>query len=157
MDKIRVGLVVALLVLSVVGVVYGFFLGRVTNRPTMPMAWVEDVSYRIPMLTIEGYTDKELVLHTDGLGLRIAMEDQILSAPPETSFRVALDERLRAALPETDSGSLVEANKPCSFVAGTSGKYVYPAEDSRAKRLKTRRCFSTQEEAVAAGLSVPEK
>lgn len=121
------------------------------------MAWVEDVGYRIPVITIEGYTDKELVLHTDSLGVRIAMEDQILSAPPETSFRVALDDRLRAALPEASTGTLVEANKPCSFVAGTSGKYVYPAEDSRAKRLKTRRCFASQAEAVAAGLSVPEK
>lgn len=156
-DKIRVFLALAVVVGSGGGLVYGFFLARATVRPPTPMAWVEDVGYTIPVMSIEGYTDKELVLRTDTLGMRIKQGDEILSAPPDTSFRVILDDRLKAALPEAGSGNLLQANQACNFVAGTTGKYAYPAEDSRAKRLKTRRCFATEKEALAAGLQVPEK
>lgn len=140
------------------GVVYGFLLARATVKPSEPMAWTDDISYVIPSLRVEGYSDSELVLHTDKIGLRIAMDDQVLSAPPDTSFRLPLAADLKIATAATGSGTATAASpQTCAFVAGTTGKYVYPADDSRGKRLKNPRCFSTQQEGIAAGLLVPEK
>lgn len=168
-DRIRLLLLLIALLGSSSGVIYGFLLAKASSVPEVPMSWVEDISYTIPTLNIEGYTDDEVVFKTDVLGTRFQMGEQLLSAPPETLFRLKLDPKLRVAAATTGSGVLnggssktgdtaaAATSEACPFVAGTTGKYVYPEADSRAKRLKTRRCFGSQEAAVSAGLLVPEK
>jgi len=158
-DAIKAALILLALIGSTVGTIVGFFVARASWVPPEPMEWVEDISFRIPVLQLESYSATQMTLRTDALGTRIIMGDQILSAPPNTQFRLVLDPMLRQAstgstLTEKGANSV---NAPCPFVAGSTGKYVYPEDDARAKRLKTKRCFTTIEEAKSAGLLIPEK
>lgn len=155
-DPLRAALVVLAVVGSLAGTTLGYLVAQATMVPPAPMEWVEEIGYRVPVLTLETYTDQELTLRTDALGTRFVMGEKILSAPPMTTFRLVLDPALRVVQTGTTLGEK-SPSTACSFVAGTTGKYVYPAEDARAKRLKTRRCFDSLQAAQEAGLLVPEK
>lgn len=156
-DRIRILLMLLIVGGTCGGISYGYLLARATAIPPTPMQWVEEVSYHVPMLTLEGYSDTEMVWKTGPIGLRFILGEDILSAPPETLFRLPLPLALKEEQASSSTGTELPGADNCPFVAGTTGKYVYPQDDARAKRLKTRRCFANQEEALAAGLLVPEK
>lgn len=144
----RIFLTTGILITLIFGFLCGFHYGGMKELPSHPIQFVDDINPYVPYMKILGLTNNELQIETTAHSLRIENGESILTAPPESSFTIPI-----AHVIATTATSNVAA--PCAYAAAKTGKYLYPAESSQAKRLSdSKRCFTSIEEGEKAGLSL---
>lgn len=148
------------LFLSFIGItlsITSFILGGIVGRPALaestPLTFIDEINPGVPYLTIHEYGEKNIVMSTQQHGIRIEQGEEIYNAPPMSTFRLHL----------SGSGSLVEnteavqdLNQPCNFIASETGKIAYPAGSNQANRIVHKKCYTSEEAALAAGLRMYE-
>lgn len=132
--------------------VFGF-LGGIAYRsridiPYHPIQFIDDINPYIPYLKILSLTEHKLSIETTDHTIRIENGENIYNAPPNSPFTLTV----ATVLAEENTSSSTE-NATCSFVAGKTGKYLYSAESTQAKKLSSsKRCFANLAEGEKAGL-----
>lgn len=130
--------------------ILGFFYPHGQDIPIYPIQFTEEINPYVPYIKILGKKEKVLSLETGQLGIRIENGSEILSAPAQTAFSITIANDL-----VTDIGN--NLSTPCSYVASSTGKYLYEGDSAKGKNLgKGKKCFTSLEEGQKAGLTLYE-
>ncbi len=134
-----------------------FFLGSILTIPdtqaVTPTHFIDEINPKVPMLRIEGYEAQSIVMGTAEHGIRILQQDEVYNAPPDTLFRVHL---LGTGSLILDEEAITDINTPCPFTASKTGKIAYTTGSTQANRIVHKVCYSSEEEALEAGLRLYE-
>lgn len=147
----RAILVSSICMTAILGFFGGVTYGTRKDVPYHPIQFIDDINPYVPYIKISNITDRELSLETLDHSLRIENGKNIHNAPPNTTFTVPINVTLSSAQSSPQKAT-------CNFVAAKTGKYLYPADSTQAKKLSsTKRCFSSSVEGEKEGLILWDK
>ena len=150
--KQKVFLILVGVLLSLSSFLLGSIMAIPDSKAVTPVHFIDEINPKVAMVRIEGYEPQSIVMSTNEHGLRILQQDEVYNAPPETTFRVHL----------LGTGSLlaeeeiVNVNTPCPLTASKTGKIAYPTGSAQANKIVHKVCYTSEEEALEAGLRLYE-